>query len=150
MKRILLLAVLLLGACAPEVPTMAETSGGEAAGAKSEALLAACGQTSLNRAIATMNHKYACNIWSWDNTYTTESTNSQCSYNGKTRRIRIAGPVNLSSGNWCAYTIYRSKSGPNTDDCRWWQASCDSTSSADCLLQASPAAGNPSSCAGYN
>ena len=57
MKRLLVIAAMLLGACAPEVPHVAETSGGEVEGAagsvavKAEALLEptnACNRTLSN------------------------------------------------------------------------------------------------------
>jgi hypothetical protein len=73
MKRILLIAVLLLGACAPEVPTMAETSGGEAAAgsgavaSNSEALSYTCNSASYCQFQKDFVNYHTGTTWTWSN-----------------------------------------------------------------------------------
>lgn len=105
----------------------------------------------MNRAIATANHQFGCDAFKWDNASFNDTFNNSCYWNGKTRSIRVANPVNIGTNStWCAYTIYRSKSGPNTDKCRWYTAQCSSAGSADCFLSTITSSGNPDNCVGYN
>lgn len=69
MRTLLTVVALLTAACAPEMPNVAETSGGEveAAGAKAEALTASCNSQSVCNAQKAFVDVASGVHWSWAN-----------------------------------------------------------------------------------
>lgn len=130
MKHLFVVIAVLFAACAPEVPNVAETSGGETAGAGSvgadkEALLANCTNTScicsktyFDEMRNTMNLNYGCASGAWNppGAFGSSSVqNTTCKYLGYKTTIRIDNCFGVDAGSAGFHSRFRISKTVGTD-----------------------------------
>lgn len=133
--RSTLLLVVMLAACAPEMPTVAETSGGEVEGAagsvgvQAEALTAdPCSLSTIQAAKQSMKNGWSCDLNNWNpsnsfyTTYNMKRTSNNCTYAGNAVSVKIDNPVNNNFIS-CDFRISKT-TGSDPRFNPWLRATC--------------------------